>query len=70
MTYLGVVIDNRLTMIKHISNNINKAKKTLGLIHYAAGQHIMLSSLVRLMKTTVLSRVLTGVWSTYLLNNI
>ena len=34
-------------MIKDISNNINKAKKTLGLIRYAAEKHFMFSSLVR-----------------------
>ena len=35
--YLGQVIDCRLTIVTHISDNDSKAKKALGLIRYAAG---------------------------------
>ena len=59
--YLGQVIDCWLTMVKDISNNINKAKKALGQIHYAAGQNIKLSSLISLVRATVRSRLEYGV---------
>ena len=52
--YLGQVIDCRLTMVKHVSNNINKGKKAHGLIRYAAGLNIKLSSLISLVRATVL----------------
>ena len=61
VTYLGQVIDCRLTMVKNISNNINKAKKALGLIRYAAGQNIKLSSLISLVRATALSILEYGV---------
>ena len=44
-------------MIKHISNNIRKAKSALECIRYAARQNIKLSSLVQLVRATVLSRL-------------
>ena len=44
-------------MVKHVSNNINKGKKALGLIRYAAGLNIKLSSLISLVRATVLSRL-------------
>ncbi|XP_028514605.1 uncharacterized protein LOC110238129 [Exaiptasia diaphana] len=58
--YLGVVIDSRLSMIGHISNNIRKAKKALIVIRYAACQNITLNSLVSLVRSTVLSRLEYG----------
>ena len=36
VTYLGEVIDARLSVIEHISNNIRKAKSAFGHIRYAA----------------------------------
>ena len=58
--YLGQVIDCRLTMVKHVSNNLNKGKKALGLIRYAAGPNIKLRSLISLERATVLSRLEYG----------
>ncbi|KXJ09046.1 RNA-directed DNA polymerase from mobile element jockey [Exaiptasia diaphana] len=60
VTYLGVVIDSRLSMLGHIANNINKAKKALGVIRYAAGQNIQLKSLVTLVRATIVSRLEYG----------
>ena len=57
VTHLGEVIDCRLTMVKHLEGNITKAKSALGLVRYAAGQNIQLSSLVKLVRATVLSRL-------------
>lgn len=55
--YLGVVIDCRLTMVKYISNNMRKPKKALSLNRYAARQNTEVSSLVNLVRATVLSRL-------------
>ena len=57
VTYLGVVIDCRLSMLSHITNNLNKAKKALGVVRYAAGQNVQLKSLVNLVRATVVSRL-------------
>ena len=65
VTYLGQVIDCLLTMVKHDSNNINKAKKALGLIRYAAGQNVKPSSLISIVRATVLSRLEYGVYICY-----
>ena len=58
VTYLGEVIDARLSMIKQIDNNIRKAKSALGLIRNAARQNIKLSSLVQLVRATAVLSIL------------
>ena len=65
MTYLGEVTDCQPTMVKLISDNINKAKKSLGGICYAARQSIKLSSLVSIVRATVQSRLEYGLHICY-----
>ena len=53
VTYLGEVIDCRVTMVKQLGGNITQAKLALQLVRYAAGQNIQLTSLIKLVRATV-----------------
>ena len=53
VTYLGTVLDRRMTMSPHIEHLMQKATKSIGLLRFTAAQNVQQRSLLMLMKATV-----------------